>query len=740
MRKHKKLVSFVISVLLMLSLLPIWKQTISATIVGALQVEDGVSGTDFYYDSSSQVLTILTSQPLTISNVNPDIANMTEIIVANNVAANLTFAGVYIDLSAQPFGGALDLRSAADTKVTFATGTNNILRSGEYKAGIATSYTNSVEINGNGSLEAKGGDNAAGIGGSGNAQSGFITINGGMIHAIGGFGGAGIGAGPGTNGDLQEVQINGGVVTAIGGTYAPGIGNGYDVSAGTPGQVNIRGGVVTAIGGSKGAGIGGSVNAEGCNTTITSGVVVATGTDGGAGIGGGFGINGDGRTTIISGGTVTATGSEAAAGIGAGSGGSNSGSFSTNVGEQKGNAFIITSSSPNTADQANWSGILFIGSQGEIYNSPLTLAENATIVAGLTLTLQDGETLIIPDGITLVNDGTIINNNGGRIIHSGTITNNGTVVASVPTLNDLSFHIPSLTYNGYAQGITLGENELLGTVSVFYNNSSLTPTNAGTYSVTADVTGDIYNFTSATSLSLGDLIIQKASQNPPSVPNLASVSANQITIHPPTGSNGTLQYAISTTDTPPSNWQSEKTFTGLHPNTNYYIFAQLAGDMNHLESEVSQGLEVKTNLLEYDILSGRDETWILGSKKNHTIEIDGPYVEFLSVSIDGKIISDANYLTKQGSTIVILKENYLETLAKGTHEIYFNFENGYAKTTLSIAQNKKDASGDDMNKVVNTSPLPNTGDTSLNIGFLILLMAASMLVAKRVHKREHKRS
>ncbi len=174
----------------------------------------------------------------------------------------------------------------------------------------------------------------AGIGGE-KSGCGTITINGGVVMAIGGGSGAGIGGGIGGAGGT--ITINGGNVIAKGGDFSAGIGGGEDCS-GTDkeGSISIYGGVVTATGGLNGAGIGGGKGGMGTDTkgsiSIYGGVVTANGTcgpslenndNGGAGIGGGCGGAGTAPmgSITISGGNVTANGAGGGAGIGGGSGG-----------------------------------------------------------------------------------------------------------------------------------------------------------------------------------------------------------------------------------------------------------------------------------------------------------------------------------------------------------------------------------------------------------------------------------
>ncbi len=342
---------------------------------GAFTVTGGDEGTDYSY--ADGVLTILSSKSLTISNKDADTPTTDRIVIGSGVKANLTFAGVNIELGVKdgtngvsavtvPSGATLNL-TLADGSVNTVVGdvneeiigskikngagieapagatlTINCAHSGEtghvcgescgsltasgaargtiygYAAGIGgkNAAGGSITING-GNIKATG-VGGAGIGGGGwdaGRSGGTIVINGGIIEANGGFRSAGIG-GSGT-GNGGSITINGGVVKATGDQNqgGAGIGSGW----GDGGNIKITGGKVTAYGAEGGAGIGGGNGGDGSDITISGGTVTAYGAEGGAGIGGGW--SGDGDEITISGGKVTAYGAEGGAGIGGGNGG-----------------------------------------------------------------------------------------------------------------------------------------------------------------------------------------------------------------------------------------------------------------------------------------------------------------------------------------------------------------------------------------------------------------------------------
>ena len=260
------------------------------------------------------------------------------ITVINNAATalKLTLKDVKIDVSdtgkntGYPWTsdeGKAALSVQGNGNVEIELDGNNELKSGWHRAGLEK---NASEAEGTltlkdenkeaGSLTAKGGGSAAGIGGSYNGYhknngTKNIIITGGTVNATGGQCGAGIGGG--SDGGGKNITISGGTVTAAGGNYGAGIGGG-DYGSGE--DITINGGTVTATGGFRGAGIGGGGSGGGGkNITINSGTVNATGGEDGAGIGGGH--EGSGEHITINSGAVNATGGEDGAGIGGGGSG-----------------------------------------------------------------------------------------------------------------------------------------------------------------------------------------------------------------------------------------------------------------------------------------------------------------------------------------------------------------------------------------------------------------------------------
>ncbi len=190
----------------------------------------------------------------------------------DGATANVTLQDVNIDMSGS--GDAQgDVEGKAAVSVTGSGNVNielngdNNAQGGYYHAGIEKSGDGTLTLNDtdkDATLNATGGDYAAGIGGGVAGTGKNITINDGDITATGGKGAAGMGGG--YAGDSYNLTINDGSVNAQGGDGGSGIGSGdFGDSKGT----SINGGNVQAKGGNFAAAIGAGADGTCSDVTIS---------------------------------------------------------------------------------------------------------------------------------------------------------------------------------------------------------------------------------------------------------------------------------------------------------------------------------------------------------------------------------------------------------------------------------------------------------------------------------------
>lgn len=279
-------------------------------------------------DDDKDVMTFEANTASTVTKaVNKAVKNIIKII--NNCTkkdTTVTIEDVNIDVSGGEYGtgkAAMSVEGAGNT--TLKLEGDNTLKSGWGRAGVEKNdETSSGKLtitaeDTSSSLNAVGGQEAAGIGGGGYRQStSKLEIANGKIYAEGGSRGAGIGGGSiGGNG---EVTISGGEVTAYGSYGGAGIGGGSNEGSG---KVTIKNGKVTAKTRSWAAAIGGGSLGSG-DVTILDGTVNATPVDNRnnnsvTGIGGGPDST-DKSTVRILGGVINAVGKGYGSGIGGGHG------------------------------------------------------------------------------------------------------------------------------------------------------------------------------------------------------------------------------------------------------------------------------------------------------------------------------------------------------------------------------------------------------------------------------------
>ena len=131
------------------------------------------------------------------------------------------------------------------------------------------------------------------------------------------------------------------------------------------------------------------------------------------------------------------------------------------------------------------------------------------------------------------------------------------------------------------------------------------------------------------------------------------------------------------------------------------------------------------------ITAGANGSWQKGTKDGLTFTSNAAYKHFQKVQVDGKDLDASNYTVKEGSTIVNLKTEYLDTLSVGKHTLAIVSETGTATTEFTV---KAAAVTDDTQS-------PQTGDDSnIALWIAVLLAAGTALTGTAVYSRKRKYS
>ena len=183
--------------------------------------------------------------------------------------------------------------------------------------------------------------------------------------------------------------------------------------------------------------------------------------------------------------------------------------------------------------------------------------------------------------------------------------------------------------------------------------------------------------------------------------------------------------------------------------------------------DISYGTAEASLLIEYKeaqesnapvITSGANSTWQKGGTDGLSFTSNAEYADFLSVQVDGKALDASSYTVKEGSTIVTLKPEYLETLSVGKHTLAIVSANGTATTefTITAAQTGGDQTGDnqtggdsqtggddtttqDPDKNDGATSSPQTGDNSnMMLWITLLFVSGTGLFGATAYNRKKK--
>ncbi|MBQ8216546.1 MAG: hypothetical protein IJZ91_01165 [Oscillospiraceae bacterium] len=118
------------------------------------------------------------------------------------------------------------------------------------------------------------------------------------------------------------------------------------------------------------------------------------------------------------------------------------------------------------------------------------------------------------------------------------------------------------------------------------------------------------------------------------------------------------------------------------------------------------------NNVGYKVVMGNGGCWYRGSYYGLGFRCDGPYADFLGITIDGQPVDKSYYVASEGSTNVGLYPQLLSMLGNGTHYITFKYTSGSATGVFYVGSTA-------INAVM-------TGDDS-NVGLLALVMCLGLL-------------
>ena len=150
------------------------------------------------------------------------------------------------------------------------------------------------------------------------------------------------------------------------------------------------------------------------------------------------------------------------------------------------------------------------------------------------------------------------------------------------------------------------------------------------------------------------------------------------------------------------------------------------------------------------IIAGANGSWQKGGTDGLSFTSNAAFADFLSVQVDGNDLDASNYTVKEGSTIVTLKAEYMNTLSVGKHTLEIESKNGIAKTEFTITaaqtggddqtggsdQTGSDTTPQEPDKNGGDTTIPQTGDSSNILLWVALLFLSGGALSAVTYKKK----
>ena len=121
---------------------------------------------------------------------------------------------------------------------------------------------------------------------------------------------------------------------------------------------------------------------------------------------------------------------------------------------------------------------------------------------------------------------------------------------------------------------------------------------------------------------------------------------------------------------------------------------------------------VLTAIGNYQIIDGANGKHTIGTDGTLSFRSNAPLSEFMAVFVDGVKVDESNYELAEGSTIVRLKQSFLDTLSKGSHTIAIQSTGGTATANFTVAETSGSGNGNGTGSGSGTGNGTGTGTGS----------------------------
>ena len=164
--------------------------------------------------------------------------------------------------------------------------------------------------------------------------------------------------------------------------------------------------------------------------------------------------------------------------------------------------------------------------------------------------------------------------------------------------------------------------------------------------------------------------------------------------------------------------------------------------MHHPQENLKLIHELDSYYAPYDLTEGANQIVNTSDEKDDNLifKTSGHLEKLIKVQVDGKDLKESDYESKNGSTIVTLKDSFVKTLNSGSHTLKMIYIDNVIETTFMIENNKTDNQPTNTNNTVDDTENPpqtnsntiinrkeDNPETGDNIMFYITMLSLSIL-------------
>lgn len=161
---------------------------------------------------------------------------------------------------------------------------------------------------------------------------------------------------------------------------------------------------------------------------------------------------------------------------------------------------------------------------------------------------------------------------------------------------------------------------------------------------------------------------------------------------------------------------------------------------------ITSNIDITVKEIVYTVLEGENEKFIKNHDKDISVRINADVTLFQKVCIDGKEIDRSNYVVTSGSTIITLKQSYLNKLSIGSHTMKTIFTDGrVAYSTITVMEEDNDKNNVDKentnieNNTNLTSSNPKTGDNIVTFVAMFIVSVLGIAITVKHKKKAAKK-